>query len=117
MLKNIRSLFIMKKAFILLCNKRKLNLVKYNKSLQDKLNLDFKDYRIYSERYIKYLESDIYKEYKYLNVLIYKGGYFKGKRNGVGKEYNSSGNLIFDGKYLKMEKDMDMQKNIMKMVH
>ena len=49
MLNNIKSLFIKKQIFILLFNIRKLNLIKYNKSLQNKLNVDiltFIEYRV-----------------------------------------------------------------------
>ena len=99
MLINIKSLFIMKKVFLLLSSCRKLKLIKCNKSLRDKLNINISDYRIYSRRYIEYEENGIGKEYDFLNGLIYVGEYSKGKRSGKGKEYNYDGELIYKGKY------------------
>ena len=80
-------------------NIRKLKLIKYNKNLQNQLNIEINDYRIYSRRLIKFEENGIVKEYDYYDDLIYKGEYFKGKRNGKGKEYNCLGNLICHCKY------------------
>ena len=99
MLNNIKSLFIEKRIFIVLSNIRKLNLIKYNRSLQNKLNIDINNYRIYSRRFLKY-EDGIWKEYDCLRGLIYEGKYLRGKRNGEGKEYNRFGKLIFEGNYL-----------------
>ena len=74
--------------------------MKYNKDLQNKININLINYIFYSGRYIKHGENGIIKEYNYDTKLIYEGQYLKGKRNGKGKEYNLEGNLIFEGEYL-----------------
>ena len=44
MYKNIKSIFILKKPFTYISQNKCLKLVKYNKSLQKKLNLTIDDY-------------------------------------------------------------------------
>ena len=94
MLKNIKSIFFVKKLFFYIFDKVKLNLVKYNKKLQNALNISLINYMIYhkliSGEYIVYesnTKGKIYDAYK--DRLIYEGGLLKGKRNGKGKEYDS----------------------------
>ena len=104
MLSNIKSLYILKhKIFPFLEDAIKLKLSKYNKTLQESLNLSIINYIIYSKKYIEY-ESPTKtkgKEYDgYSDQLIYIGEYLNGKRNGEGKEFNEKGDLIFVGKYL-----------------
>ena len=55
LIKIIKSLFIVKKLFLNLPEKTKLNLIINNKSLQTKLGLDIEDYKKISG---KYLEGD-----------------------------------------------------------
>ena len=128
MLENIKSSFFIKIIFSFLDEKTKLKLVKYNKSLQNNININLINYKILSGRYIIYEENGNIKEYssyddvlefegEYLNGerngkgkeyykgnLIFEGEYLNGKRNGKGKEYNKEGNLIFDGEYLNGKK-------------
>ena len=61
-LQKIKSVYILKKIFILLRKKGKLEIVKYNKKLQTKLNIDINDYKNCSrEIEIKIIPSrDIY---------------------------------------------------------
>ena len=98
MLNQVKSELIIKNIFANVINERKLKLLSYNKSLQNKL----KDYRRYSERYIIFDDNGKGKEYNSFNDnLIFEGEYLKGKRNGKGIEYNNDGNIIFEGEYLK----------------
>ena len=103
MLKNIRSLYIIKEIFSYIKNGNfKLKLIKYNKKLQKRMNINLLDYRKLSERYIIYEIRGKAKEYNsYNNKLIYEGEYLNGERNGKGKEYDNNGNIniIFEGEY------------------
>ena len=82
-----------------------LEMVRFNKTLQKKLNINLINYRIFSGKYIIYESNGIVKEYdSYNDKLIFEGEYLNGKRNGKGKEYNKKGKLIFEGEYLNGEK-------------
>ena len=130
MLKNLKCEYFIKLFFSLISEEWKLKLIKYNKNLQNKLEIKLLNYMIYSERYIKYESIGKGKEYnahdrnlifegEYINgqrngngkeykisddegsyELIFEGKYLKGKRNGKGKEYNVEGKLIYEGEYL-----------------
>ena len=78
----IRALYINKKIISFLDEKRKLDLIKYNKSLQNKINFNIINYKLFSNRYIIYGDNGINKEYNNDNQLIYKGQYSNGKRKG-----------------------------------
>ena len=83
----------------------KLKLVKYNKNLQNKININIINYKIFSERYIIYETKEKVKEYEVLSDnLIFEGEYLNGKRNGKGKEDHWHGGLKFEGEYLKGKK-------------
>ena len=120
MLKKIKSTFFYKNIFNNIADKIKLKLVKYNKGIQKKLDIDIIHYKILSGRYIiyetkrkekennSYNENLLFKEeikgkeyYIFNNALIYEGEYLNGERNGKGKEYSILGNLIYEGEYLK----------------
>ena len=47
MVDNIRSKYILKEIFEMIRNKRKLNIIKYNKKIKFKLNINKKDFEIY----------------------------------------------------------------------
>ena len=101
MLENNKSSFFVKIIFSLLDEKTKLKLVKYNKSLQNNININLINYKILSGRYIVYEEKGNIKEYSsYNDILMYEGEYLNGKRNGKGKEYDKyNGKLTYDGEY------------------
>ena len=104
-MKNVKSFYINKKIIFLLDEKRKLELLKYNKRLQNMLNLNIIDYKSFSSKYIIYEKSGIGIEYNRNNEkIIYEGEYLNGKRNGKGKEYNFFNELVFEGEYLKGKK-------------
>ena len=78
---------------------KKLDIIKYNKNLQRKMNISLQYYKTISGKYVIYGENGKGKEYNKYCKLIFEGEYLNGKRIGKGKEYYL-GNLIFEGEYL-----------------
>ena len=101
MLKNIKSIFFIKELFLSYINeKRRMDIVKYNKGLQNQFKLTIFEYKLFSGKYIKYEGKGKGKEYLMKDdEFIFKGEYLNGKRNGQGREYEYS-QLIFIGEYL-----------------
>ena len=82
-----------------------LDLIKYNKGLQNKFEIDLENYKKTSQKYLVIDELGFGKEYIInTNILIFEGEYINGKKAGKGKEYDDEGNLIFDGVYLNGKK-------------
>ena len=100
----IKSAKILRQIYSLLSEVTKLEMVKYSKSIQDKLNISLINYRIYSRKYIIGKKSGLCKVYDCKDNLIFEGEYLNGKKNGKGKEYNQYGELIFEGEYLNGKK-------------
>ena len=50
-LENIKSRYILSKIYINMTKKKKLEIVKYNKKMQNRINLSVKDYKEYSETF------------------------------------------------------------------
>ena len=101
MLKNIKSLYILKIIFSLETEETKLKIIRYNKTLQKNIDISLLNYQIFSGRYLVYEAGGKGKEYDcYNEQLMFEGEYLNGKRNGKGKEYNEEGKLIFEGEYL-----------------
>ena len=104
MLDNIKSTYFTKIIFCILDEGRKLDIIKYNKRMQNNMNINLIDYKIYSGRYILYKTNKKGEEYdgyhRYYDILLYEGEYLNGKKNGKGKEYDKYRNLIFSGEYL-----------------
>ena len=127
MLNNIKSFYTIKILFNLLTELKKFKIVKYNKNLQNLLNINFFNYALFSGKYIEYQQNGLVKIYNgFPERLIYEGEYSKGMRNGKGKEYerikyegeykngkkNGKGkeydfddSLIFEGEYLNGERN------------
>ena len=106
MLKNIKSKYILE-IYVLsyLDDKRKLNLVKYSKKFQRKIEVNLVDYKCCSKKYIIYDTNKKVKEYNALNdKLIFEGEYLNKKRNGFGKEYYKDDNAIYIGEFLNGKK-------------
>ena len=108
MLDNIKSKYILKLFLSYVKEKKKLNLVKYNKNMQTKININLLYYKIFSGNYTTIYENDnkigkIYDEYK--DKLIFEGEFSNGKKNGKGKEYDNYERLIFEGEYKNGEKN------------
>ena len=101
LLKNIKSNYISKKIFSYLDKKKLLNIIKYNKNLQNKMNIELINYIFCSDKYIIYETNTKGREYQGENdKLIYEGNYLNGKKNGKGKEYDKFDDyLIFEGEY------------------
>ena len=100
-LKNIKSKFFIIFIFSHLNEKRKLGIIKYNKNIQNLLNIKFINYKFYAEKQIIYELNGKGKEYnEYSDYIEFEGEYLNRKRNGKGKEYNKDGNLKFEGEYL-----------------
>ena len=97
---NIKSTFFIKECLLKINEKKKLELIKYNKIFQNMLNINIINYRIFSGKYIIYESNTFAKEFSYNDKLLFEGGYLNRKRNGKGKEYNSDGILVFEGEYL-----------------
>ena len=120
MLNNIKSNFIMKKIFIHLYDRKQLELIKYNKILQNKINISLYNYKIFSGRYIEYEKDGKGKEYDYRGILLFEGEYLNGERNGKGKEYVNllyGPVLLFEGEYLNGKRWNGKGKEYNKMIH
>ena len=101
MIKNVKSLVIIKTIFSFANELPKLHLIKYNKHLQEILYIDISNYRHFKGKYINYDSDRKGKEYNgYDDRLIFEGEYLNGRRNGKGKEYDDEGRLKFEGEYL-----------------
>ena len=91
----------LKNIFSFIYEKRKLELIIYNKKVQNLLNINILNYGSYSGKYIIGERNGKGKEYNCRDKLIFEGEYLNGKRNGKGKEYNDyKDKLIFEGEYL-----------------
>ena len=94
---------ILEKILSLVEEKKKLNIIKYNKNYQTKLKININNYKRESGKEIIYEDKGILKEY-ILGVnhkeLLFEGEYLNDKRNGKGKEYIFGNELIFEGEYL-----------------
>ena len=59
-LKNIKSKYILQKVFNNLEKKKSLNLIKYNKTIKERLELNINDYKIFSSIEIEIKPVDNY---------------------------------------------------------
>ena len=107
MLENIRSKYILKSLLMYISEKKKLNLVRYNKNIQSKLNIKLLNYKIFSGICTTIYEDNknikIYDAYK--DNLVYEGEFSNGHKNGKGKEYDNNGRLRFEGEYINGERN------------
>ena len=105
-MEKIKSLLCKKLILNNLDEKRKLELLKYNKKYQKIININLINYLLFKGKFAIFGKNGMRKEYNYYNKkLIFEGKYINGKRNGKGKEYDcNSGKLIFDGEYLNGKK-------------
>ena len=98
MIKNVKISYFLRVLFFYMDEKQKLELIKYNKSLQENMNITLINYKFFSGRYIEYESNRKGKEFSFDGHLLFEGEYLNGKRNGKGKEY-FYGKLIFEGEY------------------
>ena len=107
LLQRVKSKYIQIKIFSYLDNRKKLKLVKYNKILQNNINIKLVNYKLFAGSYIIFEENGKGKEYsEFFDRMIFEGEYLKGKRNGIGKEYDEiNGDLKYEGYFLKGKKN------------
>ena len=100
MLERIKSDFFTQLLFSFINEEVKLKSIRYNKKLQQKININIMNYKLFTGKYIIYEEDGKGKEYNgYDDNLIFEGEILKGQRNGKGKEYYDNGSLKFEGEY------------------
>ena len=96
---SMKSQFILKQILLLLSEKRKLNLLRYNKFYHKLMGININNYLKFSSKIIIGGINGYGKEYELNNLkLIFEGNYMNGKRNGRGKEYNDD--IVFEGEFL-----------------
>ena len=101
MLANIKSSFFLKYLFAHLIGEKKLKIIRYNKIIQNIIDISIIHYKIFIGNYIVYETKGNVKEYNsYNQYLIYEGEYANGQRNGKGKEYHENGIIKNSGEYL-----------------
>ena len=117
-IRDIKSSYIIKGIFLFLDEKQKLNLIIYNKKMQNKMDIKLINYKFYSGKYIIYETNIKGKEYNGDNdYLEFEGEYLNGIRHGKGKDYHDfNGPLYFEGEYLN-GKRMAKEKNMNIMVN
>ena len=100
--KSIESLYILKDIFSFLSEKQKLNIIIYNKYLQQKLDINIENYKSIKGIYRKGKKNGKRKEYDIsTNKMVFEGKYL----NGKGKEYDYYGDVIFEGEYLNWKRN------------
>ena len=99
MVENIISVYFQKILLSSLNEKTKLDLIKYNKHLQNLMDIKLINYKFYKGKYIVYETKGKGKEY-FNGELKFEGEYLNGKRNGKRKEYDYNGKLSFEWEYL-----------------
>jgi len=96
---SVKSRYIIKEILLILLERRKLKLLRYNKFLQELMDINITNYQKLSSKIIIGGINGYGKEYKTNKLnLIFEGFYKNGKRNGRGKEYN--GDIIYEGEFL-----------------
>ena len=101
MLNIIKSTYFYKVVFSYLQEKTKLKFAKYNKNLQNKIDIVLNNYKFFTRKHIVYETKQKGKEY-YGNedTIYYEGEYLNGERNGKEKEYYNNSKLLFEEEYL-----------------
>jgi len=96
----IESKIILKVIFKHLRKIQYLDIIRYNKKLQNIIGINILDYQKEGNK-IKIGERNGIGEEreKYTNILLFKGKYLDGKKNGEGIEYYQNGAVKFKGKY------------------
>ena len=95
MLQNSKSIYFIKRLFNFVDEKNKLDIIKYNKNIQNILDISLINYKIFSDRYIIYGGNRKGKEYNYDDKLLFEGEYLNKKKKGKGREYNYNDLYLF----------------------
>ena len=116
MLNNIKSIYFLRTIMTYIEEGKKLELIMYNKNIQNKLEIGIINYQFFSGKY-KILDKTGTSQVFFgaNDEMIFEGKYVNGKRNGKGKEYDYDGYLIFDV-IIKMGKEKEKEKNMIMMV-
>ena len=93
-IENIKSRYILSKIYDIMSKKKKLEIVKYNKKIQNRLNLCVKDYKEYSETFTP-IEIEIIpikdKYGKFINInendKLYYHIYFNDNKEEIKNKY------------------------------
>ena len=100
-IEQIRSKYILSGVLSFLYQNRKLDLVAFNKTIKENLNINLEDYQKSCQKGILRCKDTNIKEYIIkTDILIFEGEYNKGKRNGKGKEYYENNIIKFEGEFL-----------------
>ena len=101
MYKNIKSDYFKKILLLHLDERKLLQLINYNKELQNLMDIKLICFKINSGKIIIGERSGLGKELDYFtNKILFEGEYLNGKRNGNGIEYHKNGGKIFEGEYI-----------------
>ena len=105
MLSNIKSSFFIRNFYFFIDERKILNIIHFNKKLQNLWNISLINYKFLSGKYKVYDNNGkgngYGKEYDgFSDELIFEGKYLNRKRHGKGKEYDTNGKLIYEGDYL-----------------
>ena len=101
-IENIKSRYILSKIYDNMTKKKKLQIVKYNKRIQNRINLSVKDYKEYSETFTP-IEIEIIprkdKYGKFINIdnkdELYYHIYFNDNKKEIKKNMNETNRLSF----------------------
>ena len=81
MLDNVKLSYFLKLIFSCFDEKKKLQLIKYNKSLKNEIDITILNYKLFSKRYIIYEANGKVKLYNKYDIIIYEGKYLNGQKN------------------------------------
>ena len=99
MLFNINSKYNLESIFSFIECKKKLEIIIYNKKLQEKLNININYYKGISKKILKIDKNGIGTIYNlFTNEKCFEGEYSNKKKNGKGKEYQGN-EISFEGEY------------------
>ena len=102
MLENVNSIYIIQWLFSNIYERKKLKLIKYNKKIQEKVDVNINNYKLFKRKYVTFDKNGFAKEYGLFdNKLIYEEEYLNGERNGKGKVYNDKDEVLFEGEFKK----------------
>ena len=104
--RDIKYFYNFELIFSFLDQRKKLDIIIYNKQIQKMLGINIENYKEISNKYKIGKKNGKGSEYILnTNNLIFEGEYINGKKNGKGKEYYANGNLEFEGEYINGKKN------------
>jgi len=112
LLKNLKSDYFIQKFFDYIYKRRTLETIKYNKSIQKRMNINIKHYKEYSEKYssIEIEIKPIENKYRtFINVYVDKKEYYHIYYNDNKREQIKSTSLNKNNKVSKISIVIDHQ--------